>query len=170
MWYTMAQGMKARRWEKVRGEGLLPAAVHLLALSVLVVAVIALIYTHKAFIGPVVIVIGLLPWIPLMLASRSIKSAGADIIFGAIDTGFMVIFALIGASFAGLLGAILGSLVGDAITDGMAGLFEGRVAEYLRRHGVEEARTPLSSSMGKLSGCLMGGGITITIAWTIIGL
>jgi len=102
------------------------------------------------------------------LSGRTITSTGADIIFGAIDTGILGILALIGASFAGVLGAIVGGAVGDSITDGFAGLFEGRVAEYLRKHGIEESRTPLSSSMGKMSGCLMGVGIVLTIAWSIL--
>lgn len=82
----------------------------------------------------------------------------------------MGIAVLIGASFAGVLGAIVGGAIGDAITDGLAGIFEGRVAEHLRAHGIEEARTPLSSSMGKMSGCLIGVGITLTVAWSILGL
>jgi hypothetical protein len=60
--------------------------------------------------------------------------------------------------------------VGDAITDGISGLFEGKMAEWLRKHNIEEARTPLSSSMGKMSGCLLGVGIVLTAAWTMIGL
>ena len=87
-----------------------------------------------------------------------------------IDTSILGVAALIGASFAGVLGAIIGGAVGDAITDGIAGLFEGKVASVLRRHGVEEAGTPLSSSTGKMSGCLLGIGITLTTAWTILKL
>lgn len=90
--------------------------------------------------------------------------------FGAIDTGLLGIAALIGANFAGVLGAVIGGAVGDAITDGFAGIFEGKTAEFLRRHGIEEARTPLSSSMGKMSGCLLGVGIVLTIAWSILGI
>lgn len=59
--------------------------------------------------------------------------------FGAIDTGILGIAALIGANFAGVLGAVVGGAVGDAITDGFAGIFEGKTAEFLRRHGIEEA-------------------------------
>lgn len=47
-----------------------------------------------------------------------------------IDTGILAIAALIGASFAGVLGAVVGGVVGDSITGGLAGLFEGRVAEH----------------------------------------
>ena len=78
--------------------------------------------------------------------------------------------ALIGANFAGILGAIVGGAVGDSITDGYAGLFEGKMATYLRKHGIDEARTPLSSSMGKMSGCLIGVGIVLTIAWSLLNI
>jgi len=122
---------------------------------------------NTRLIGPVIVILGFMPWIPLKISGRSIKSVGADIVFGAIDTGFLGVAALIGASFAGILGAIIGGAVGDSITDGYAGLFEGKMAEYLRRHGIDEARTPLSSSMGKMSGCLIGVGIVLTIAWSI---
>ena len=44
------------------------------------------------------------------------------------------------------------------------------MAESLRRHGIEEARTPLSSSMGKMSGCLLGSGLVLTVAWTLLRL
>ena len=67
-----------------------------------------------------------------------------------------------------MIGAIVGGAVGDSITDGFAGLFEGRMAEYLRKLGIQESRTPLSSSMGKMSGCLIGVGIVLTIAWSIL--
>jgi len=117
-----------------------------------------------------VILLGLIPLIPLKLSGRTVKSTGADIVFGMIDTGILGIAALIGASFAGVLGAIVGGAVRDAITDGFAGLFEGKVAESLRRHGIEETRTPLSASMGKMSGCLFGVGIVLTTAWSILNI
>ncbi|MFQ6080028.1 MAG: hypothetical protein ACE5NJ_12980, partial [Thermodesulfobacteriota bacterium] len=118
--------------------------------------------------GPIIILLGFIPWIPLKFSGRSIRSTGADIAFGTIDTGILAIAALVGANFAGVLGAIIGGSVGDSITDGFAGLFEGRMAEYLRKLGIEESRTPLSSSMGKMSGCLIGVGIVFSIAWSIL--
>ena len=151
-------------------EGLFRSTISVLAVSAAVIAVVCFIIFKKIWIGPVLIVMGFLPWIPLKISGRSIKSTSADIIFGAIDTGILGIAALIGANFAGVLGAIVGGAVGDAVTDAIAGLFEGKIAEILRRHGIEEARTPLSSSMGKMSGCLIGIGITLTVAWTIIRL
>jgi hypothetical protein len=149
-------------------EGMLPALTSLIIVSIVVVSVISFLIYNVRLIGPIIVLLGFFPWIPLKILGRTIKSTGADIIFGAIDTGILAVAALIGASFAGVLGAIVGGAVGDSITDGFAGLFEGKVAEYLRRHGIEEARTPLSSSLGKMSGCLIGAGITLTVAWTIL--
>jgi hypothetical protein len=149
-------------------QSLIPAVTSVIIISLVVVGVICFTIHNSKLIGPTIILLGLIPWIPLRLSGRTITSTGADIIFGAIDTGILGILALIGASFAGVLGAIVGGAVGDSITDGFAGLFEGRVAEYLRKHGIEESRTPLSSSMGKMSGCLIGVGIVLTIAWSIL--
>jgi len=151
-------------------EGLAKAMISVVILSIVVISVICFVIYKKALIGPVLIMLGLLPLIPVKLSGRSIKSIGADIIFGVIDTGLLGVAALIGANFAGILGAIVGGAVGDAITDAIAGLFEGKIAEVLRRYGIKESRTPLSSSMGKMSGCLIGIGITLTIAWSIIRL
>lgn len=151
-------------------EGLTKSIISVITLSTVVISVVCFFIYNKILIGPVLICLGFLPWIPLKIAGRSIKSVGADIIFGMIDTGILGIAALIGANFAGILGAIVGGAVGDAITDAIAGLFEGKISEVLRRYGIEEARTPLSSSMGKMSGCLIGVGITLTLAWTLIRL
>ncbi len=149
-------------------QGVVPAVTSLVVLSIVVISAISFVIYKTRLIGPVIVLLGLLPWIPLKIFGRSIKSTGADIIFGAVDTGILAVAAIIGANFAGVLGAIIGGAVGDSITDGFAGLFEGKVAEYLRKHGIEEARTPLSSSLGKMSGCLIGAGITLTIAWTLL--
>jgi hypothetical protein len=149
-------------------EGIVTALTSLIIISIVAVSVISFVIYNTRLIGPIIIMLGFLPWIPLKIFGRTIKSAGADIIFGAVDTGMLAVAAMIGASFAGVLGAIVGGAVGDSITDGFAGLFEGKVAEYLRKRGIEEARTPLSSSLGKMSGCLIGAGITLTIAWTLL--
>ena len=150
-------------------QGMLPALGSLATISVVAVAAVAYAIYDIRLIGPLMIALGFLPWIAIRLSGRTIRSTGADIVFGAVDTGFLGVAALIGAELGGVLGAIVGGLVGDSITDGFAGIFEGQASDYLRRHGIEEARTPLSSSMGKMSGCLMGAGITLTIAWSIAG-
>jgi hypothetical protein len=154
----------------VRKQGFIPALTSVTVVSIVIVSVISFVIYDARSIGFVIILLGFIPWIPLRISGRTIKSAGADIVFGAIDTAFLGIAALIGASFAGILGAIVGGAVGDSITDGFAGLFEGKIAEHLRKHGIEEARTPLSSSMGKMSGCLIGIGIVLTIAWGLLGI
>ncbi|MFH1926169.1 MAG: hypothetical protein ABIK32_06730 [Chloroflexota bacterium] len=154
----------------MRSQGFFPAFTSVLAISIVIIGIIVFTIYHTRLIGPVIILLGFIPWIPLKIYGRSIKSVGADIVFGAIDTGILGIAALVGASFAGVLGAIVGGAVGDAITDGFAGLAEGKVAEHLRKYGIEEARTPLSASMGKMSGCLLGVGIVLTLVWSILGL
>lgn len=144
--------------------------ISLAIISVVIISVISFVIYSYRLIGPLLILMGLIPWLPIKLSGRTIRSTGADIVFGAVDTGILGIAALIGANFAGVLGAIVGGAIGDSITDGLAGIFEGSAAEYLRAHGIEEARTPLTSSMGKMSGCLMGVGITLTAAWSVLGL
>ena len=151
----------------MKKQGFIPALLSVTIVSIVVISVVSFTIFHTKLIGPAIILLGFIPWIPLRISGRTIRSTGADIVFGAIDTGILGVVALIGASFAGVLGAIVGGAVGDSITDGVAGLFEGRMAEYLRRHGIEESRTPLSSSMGKMSGCLIGVGIVLTMAWSI---
>jgi hypothetical protein len=151
----------------MKKQGFIPALLSVTIVTIVVISVVSCTIFHTKLIGPAIILLGFIPWIPLRISGRTIRSTGADIVFGAIDTGILGVVALIGASFAGVLGAIVGGAVGDSITDGFAGLFEGRMAEYLRKHGIEESRTPLSSSMGKMSGCLIGVGIVLTIAWSI---
>ena len=149
-------------------EGFLSALMSVTVISIVLVGVISFVIYNTHMVGPIIILLGFIPWIPLKLSGRTIKSTGADIVFGMIDTGFLGLAALIGANFAGVLGAIVGGAVGDSITDGYAGLFEGKMAEYLRKHGIDEARTSLSASMGKMSGCLLGVGIVLTLAWSIL--
>ena len=152
----------------MKKQGIIPAITSIIIISNVIVSVFSYVTYDLRLIGPTLIILGLIPWIPIKISDRTIKSTGADIVFGTIDTGILGVAASIGASFAGLLGAIVGGAVGDSITDGVAGIFEGKVAEYLRKYGIEEARTPLSSSMGKMSGCLFGVGITLTIVWSIL--
>ncbi|MGA1872599.1 MAG: hypothetical protein ACMUHY_02915 [Thermoplasmatota archaeon] len=154
----------------MKKQGLIPSFISLVVLSIVIITTIVFVIDHIILIGPILIILGILPWIPLRIFGRSIRSCGADIIFGAVDTGILGIATIIGASFAGVLGAIVGGAVGDSITDGIAGLFEGKIAIFLRNHGIEEARTPLSSSLGKMSGCLLGIGIILTVLWSFLGI
>ena len=117
--------------------------------------------------GPCVFAMGAIPLIAALLARLKLSRLLPDIIFGAIDTGLLVVAALIGAAGFGVIGAVVGSAVGDAITDGIAGFFEGGIAEWLRKHGIEESRTAVGSACGKMAGCLLGSGLALTLAWII---
>jgi uncharacterized protein YqgC (DUF456 family) len=71
--------------------------------------------------------------------------------------------AIFGGHFAGITGAIIGGVVGNAITDGIAGIFEGQMAEKLRARFIPEERTMLKSAVGKMAGCLLGAGVVLII-------
>jgi sugar phosphate permease len=154
---------------KMNKESLVAGLISVAVVSLVAVGSLSVAISYKRLIGPTLILLGFLSLVPLRLFGRSIKSCSADIVFGAIDTGFLGVAALIGASFAGVLGAIVGGAAGDAITDGFAGLWEGKVAQHLRKRGIREARTPLSASMGKMAGCFLGVGLLLTFVWTIAG-
>lgn len=64
----------------------------------------------------------------------------------------------------------MGGSAANAITDGFAGIFEGWVAEYSRKHKIKEKRTALGSALGKMAGCFFGAGIVFIVAWTILSL
>ncbi len=115
-------------------------------------------------VGPVVLLLGLVPIVGLLVARRRITGALPDMVFGAIDTGLLVIPALWGGLAFGVAGAIAGGVIGDALTDAIAGFFEGSIAEWLRGKGIEESREALTSSLGKMSGCLLGAGLVLSLA------
>lgn len=115
------------------------------------------------YIGYAIVGFSVIPLGAALLSGISLKRMIPDLIFGAIDTGLLTIPAVIGGRFYGVLGAIAGSVVGDAITDGIAGFFEGGVARWLRSRGFEESRIPLGSALGKMAGCLLGAGIILSL-------
>ncbi|MFB0515635.1 MAG: hypothetical protein ACETWG_03415 [Candidatus Neomarinimicrobiota bacterium] len=135
------------------------------ALFGIIVAVIGVVTLRQRFaIGPIVLIVSVVPLIGLWLGRRSFKGALPDLIFGALDTGLLAIPALWGGMLFGVAGAIAGGVVGDALTDGIAGFFEGGIAEWLRDRGIEESREPVTTSLGKMAGCLLGSGLVLTIA------
>lgn len=135
-----------------------------LVLGIVIFAVyLSLQYKYPA--GPVLVLLALLPLISAVMSGLDFKRLIPDLLFGAIDTGLLTIPALIGGKLFGVSGAILGGVAGDAVTDGIAGFFEGSIAEWLRKKGIQESRTALSSGLGKTSGCLFGAGIVLSIAW-----
>ena len=120
-------------------------------------------------IGPVILALTLIPTAGLLIARRSFVRAIPDIIFGAIDTGLLTIPALWGGILFGVAGAIAGGIIGDAVTDAIAGFFEGSIAEWLRKKGIEESREAVTTAFGKMTGCLFGSGLVLTLA-LIIGI
>lgn len=72
--------------------------------------------------------------------------------------------AIFGGHFGGIAGAILGGVVGNAITDGIAGIFEGYIAEKFDGHDISNHRSMLKSAVGKMSGCLLGSGVVLVVA------
>ena len=118
-------------------------------------------------IGPVIAVLGLVPAGGLLLARRRLAGALPDLIFGALDTGLLTIPALWGGLLFGVPGAIAGGVVGDALTDAIAGFFEGSVAEWLEERGVTASRGAVTTSLGKMTGCLLGSGVVLTGAFLL---
>ena len=136
--------------------------VGILAFTVALIGVLTLRYQLP--IGPIILGLALFPITGLLIAKRSLMGAIPDIIFGAIDTGLLTIPSLWGGILFGVAGAIAGGIIGDAITDAIAGFFEGSIAEWLRKRGIEESREALTTSLGKMAGCFLGGGVVLTVA------
>lgn len=129
------------------------------------VALVGVISLRQQFpIGPIVLGLALIPIVGLLLAKRRLTGAVPDMVFGAIDTGLLVIPALWGGLAFGVAGAIAGGVIGDALTDAVAGFFEGGIAEWLRERGIEESREAITTALGKMSGCLLGAGMVLSLA------
>lgn len=131
----------------------------------IVISVVSIFFINDAmWIGPVLIILAFLCIASLIPFKINLKSIQPDILFGLIDNGILAILTILGGHFAGIAGAILGGVVGNAITDGIAGIFEGHIAEGLRSRLIPEERTMLKSAVGKMAGCLFGAGIVLFIA------
>lgn len=134
-------------------------------LEIAVVIILAIVTAIIAFFSMrlgrfVSLVIFGLAFIPLLVAyvfKIDLKKMLPDIIFGIIDNLFLIIPAVIGAELFGTAGALAGAVVGNAISDSIAGLFEGSISEWLHLKGIDSTRTILGSSLGKMSGCLLIG-------------
>jgi len=151
-------------------EKLMTAILNITILTIIILLVSYFFVTQKRIIGPIMIVLGIISILPLLLFKVPIQILKAEILFGLIDNGILAIFALSGAEFFGILGAIVGGLVGNAITDGFAGIFEGYEWQKIKKLKIKDKRTALTVAIGKLAGCLFGGGIALTIAWSILNL
>ena len=134
---------------------------NILMLSVVIATVSIFFIENANWIGVVLIILAILCIFSLVPFKISLKSIQPDIIFGMIDNGILAVMAIFGAHIAGVAGAIIGGVVGNAITDGIAGIFEGKMAERLRQNHISERRTMLGSAVGKMAGCLLGAGIVL---------
>ena len=84
------------------------------------------------------------------------------------DNGVMVFAAIIGGSLGGVPGAIIGGVTGNAITDGLGGFFEGYISEKQEQlQNFKAERRAFSSALGKMTGCLFGAGISLSLIWLI---
>jgi len=150
--------MRSRGWASVTS---------VLTLCIVIFAVgLFFVYDTEA-IGYVLVSLAALCLLSLIPFKITIRSVKPDIVFGMIDNGILAIMAVLGAEIAGVAGAVIGGVVGNAITDGIAGIFEGRSAEKLRSRKISEKRTILSSAVGKMAGCLLGAGIVLILAAAI---
>lgn len=131
--------------------------------SIIVVGVTSYFATKSVLIGPIFLLLGLFSLVLLYFFKIPPNSVYPDIIFGAIDNGFLIIAAVIGGFYGGIFGAIIGGAIGNTITDGIGGLFEGHIAAHQRKYKIDNLRTAMSTSLGKMSGCLLGAGIGLII-------
>jgi len=151
----------------MKKEGFWRALTTLIILAIIVIGVSVYLIFNKAAIGPAFLVLGFMSLVILDAFKISIKSIYPDIIFGAIDNGVLVFVAVLGGMYAGVFGAVIGGAAGNTITDGLGGLFEGKMAERLRKQKIKEERSAMSTMLGKVIGCLFGAGIGLIIVWLI---
>jgi hypothetical protein len=140
-------------------KGLIPAIIHVVTLCVLVFAISAYFVYDADRIGYVLMALGLLCLWSVRLYGVSVASLSPDIVFGVIDNGVLAVMAVFGGRIAGVPGAVIGGVVGNALTDGIAGIFEGYWAESL----ISDKRTVLGSAVGKMAGCLLGAGAVLIV-------
>jgi hypothetical protein len=138
------------------------ALLHVTLLSA-IIFIIAYFSSNFKLTGLVLICLSILPLVSLKLTGEKIKESISEIVFGAVNTGLITLMAFGGFELAGIFGAVLGVAVGDAITEGYSGILEGEVAEILKRYKIKEKIDPLVSSLGKMSGALLGGGLVLLI-------
>ena len=141
----------------------LVALVKVLVLCIIVFSVSVYFVYDVKIIGWVVFGSGILCLAALRLSKILVRQVWPDIVFGLIDNGILAVMAVVGGEIAGVAGAIIGGVVGNAITDGIAGIFEGEIAEKLRERKISEERTMLGSAVGKMAGCLLGAGVVLII-------
>ena len=138
-----------------------------LILSIIVIGVSAYFMNNAKVIGFAFILMGVISLGLIKIFGIKLVAVYPDIIFGVIDNGILIFAAVLGGRFGGVPGAIIGGAAGNTITDGIGGLFEGHIAEHQREFKIDNMRTALSTSLGKMAGCLFGAGVGLIIVWMI---
>ncbi len=151
---------------KKRNHNFANAIISFIILAILVISVSSYFVFNKGLIGPAFIFLGFISLSFFRFFKVNIKSAYTDIVFGATDNFVMVFAAVIGGTYAGVAGAVIGGVAGNTVTDGLAGLVEGRVIEKLKRK-LDYKRTALSTMLGKITGCLFAAGVALIIVYLI---
>ena len=152
---------------KKRKNNFLNAITKFIILSIIIIGVGSYLVFNQKLIGPIFLTLGLMNLLFLKFFKIKLKTIYPDLIFGFVDNSVLVFAAILGGKIGGVFGAVVGGAVGNTITDGFGGLFEGKMAEKLRDRKIEYKRTALSSSLGKMTGCLFGGGTSLTIIYLI---
>ncbi len=154
--------------EKVPNEfKFLKAFANFIILSIIVIGVSAYFMHSEKIIGFAFILMGFISLGVLKLYKIEFRAVYPDMIFGLMDNGILIFAAVLGGRFGGIPGAIIGGAAGNTITDGIGGLFEGHIAEHQREFKIDNMRTALSTSLGKMAGCLFGAGVGLIIVWLI---
>ena len=109
------------------------------------------------FVSLIIFTLGFIPILIAYFLKIDLKKMLPDIIFGFTDNLILIIPTIIGAELFGAAGALAGAIVGNAVSDAIAGYFEGNLSEFLHSKGIDATRTVLGSSLGKMSGCLLVG-------------
>lgn len=137
---------------------------NILVLCVVILTVSAYFIDQAQLIGFVILSLGILCLVSLIPFRVELKNIWPDIVFGVIDNGILAIMAVFGGEIGGVLGAVIGGVVGNAVTDGIAGIFEGWIAEKAREAKISDNRTMLGSAVGKMAGCMLSGGAVLIVA------
>jgi hypothetical protein len=150
-----------------RNNNLIKAITSLIIISIIIFAISYSFVTNTLLVGLIFVIMGGLSSIVLWSFGIEMRAVYPDILFGAIDNGVLIFAAVFGGKIAGIPGAVIGGAAGNTFTDGIGGLFEGHLAENQRKYKIDNLRTALSTSMGKMIGCLFGAGAGLIIVGVV---
>jgi len=139
----------------------------LIGIIILIIAVSIIFLENKLGFAFAFLVLGLIFLVMIRIFGIKIKSIYPNLIFGFIDDSLLVLTSTIGGLTAGVGGAIIGGAAGNAITDAIGGLFEGKIAEKMKKEKIKENRSAIATMFGKVTGCLFGAGVMILIIWIL---